>query len=98
MSKIKEATNPFYAVLLVMGLVFVVTACAYGVMMVQTLQQGGPPPSAMVTWLEANGTWLLAGETVILAVLTFGAIGTDGYWTQKSDEPNSEEQNPPGDD
>ena len=88
MSKIKEETNPFYAVLLVMGLVFVVTACAYGVMMVQTLQHGGPPPSAMVTWLEANGTWLLAAETAILAVLTFG------YWTQKSDEPNSEEQTP----
>ena len=77
-----------------MGLVFVVTTCAYGVMMVQTMQPTAPPPSAMVTWMEAHGTWLLVGETVILAVLTFGAIGTDGYWTKPQNGAKSDEVPP----
>jgi hypothetical protein len=90
LSKIKEATNPFYAVLLVRGIVFVVSACLYGVMMVQTMHPTGPA-SPVIAWMEAYGNWLLAGETVVLAVLTFGAIGTDGYWTKK---PAETAQNP----
>lgn len=83
MSEPQEGTNPFYAALLVLGIVFVITACLYGVMMVQTMQSGGLPPTGVIAWMEANGTWLLGIETLLLGGLTFGAIGTDGYWTKK---------------
>ena len=36
----KKPFNPFYALLLIVGTVFAITACAYGVMTVQLMQAG----------------------------------------------------------
>lgn len=89
MSQIKEATNPFYVVLLVVGMVFFVTACAYGVMSFKAVR-GGPAAmdeagaSGLMVFMEEHGNKLLAGELLILAVATFGAIGSDSYWNRRA--------------
>ena len=79
----RKAVNPFYFALIVIGIVFTVTACAYGVM---TIQQINPStvrrPHALTTFLDEHGIVVLAVELVLLAFATVAAIGTDGYWTR----------------
>ena len=71
----QEARNPFYLLLLLAGLLFVVTALAYAV--VPTLEQKAkdagqpPPPSAFRDTLRKDGwRWLLCevGAVVVLSV------------------------------
>jgi hypothetical protein len=79
--------NPFYVLILVVGTVFAVSACAYGVLAVRTLHAVSSDDSLVraqplrdVQWLQEHGDALLVVELAILAVLTFAAIGTDGWW------------------
>ena len=78
-----KPTNPFYAALLVVGVVFAVTACAYCVMTVRGLdpqvnQQG------LMGLMNEHGLVIMVVELVALGVLTFAAIGTDEYWTRRA--------------
>jgi hypothetical protein len=77
--------NPFYGLLLVAGVLFVVTASAYGVMYVQEIHAA---PSVgihpLMVWLERHGNMALLVELGLLAVGTFGAIGTDEYWQRRA--------------
>ena len=88
MSNSKKTVNPFYPVLLVVGLVFAVTACAYGVMAVNLLSpaqvMGDRPDSGLLAFLDQHGMTLLLSELGVLAVVTFAAIGTDDYWTRRA--------------
>ncbi len=88
MSKKPKSANPFYPVLLVVGIVFSVTACAYGVMTVNLLSpaqvMGGETENGFVAFLDRHGTTLLLAELGVLAVVTFAAIGTDDYWTRRA--------------
>ena len=77
--------NPFYALLIVVGTLFVVTAFAYGFMAFQSLHaspadiarhQGHP----LWSWLRAYGTTVVLTELAVLGVLSFAAMGTEGYW------------------
>jgi hypothetical protein len=89
-------TNPFYPLLVVVGLVFALTACSYGALIVNMLQ---PDRAAEIreaqysyfSWLDRNGTLLLTVELGLLALFTFLAIGTDDYWT-KQNEPTDKRQ------
>jgi hypothetical protein len=77
--------NPFYGLLLVAGVLFVVTAAAYGVMYVREIH--GPPTveaHPLMVWLEQHGDAALLVELAVLAVGTFGAIGTDDYWQRRT--------------
>jgi hypothetical protein len=89
--------NPFYLLLLVVGTLFAVTACAYGVMTVQMLRMGqvgltgaeSLPPAegaglALLTFLDLHGFQLLMWELGALAVATIAAIGTDEFWTYRA--------------
>ncbi len=74
-----EPRNPFYLLLLLASLVFVVTALGYGVVPVleEKAAQAGqtPPPSAFRAELRAHGgRWLLyeVGAMAILAGLSMG--------------------------
>lgn len=77
----RKAINPFYVGLLLVGVVFCLTACAYGVMTVKGLypdsNRGG---ERWLGWLDEHGFRLMVTELVLLALATLAAILTDGYW------------------
>jgi hypothetical protein len=89
MPKPSAAFNPFYALLLVAGVVFAITACAYGVMAARFVEPAAAstPSSSgqgLLNFLDRHGFTLLLVELLVLAAATFAAIGTDEYWTRRA--------------
>lgn len=86
MAKASRGTNPFYAVVVVLGIAFSVTACAYGVMAFRALRgrDDGGDKSALLEFLDQHGEKLLIGEVLLLGLATFGAIKTDSYWQSRA--------------
>ena len=98
----RKRVNPFYVLLVVAGLAFSLTACAYGVMAVRQLHAAnslsslsssstGTSPAEQaevpfVQFLDKNGVQIMIWEVGILAVATALAIGTDSYWSDESNE------------
>jgi hypothetical protein len=78
--------NPFYVLLVIVGIAFAITACAYGVMMFTELHGSAPAVGrgALVKFMKAHGAMLLIGELLVLAVATTGAIATDRFWQRRS--------------
>jgi len=76
----KIPANPFYILLVLAGVVFFITACAYGTM---ALREFRPPaeendePSELLTFLNERGAMLLGIEIGVLAVATFAAMAYD---------------------
>ena len=90
----RKPANPFYVLLVLTGILFFITASAYGVMTVKGLypevvetsgEENRAPggQSGLLDWLDENGFRLLMVELVVLAIFTFAAIGTDSYWQQR---------------
>jgi hypothetical protein len=75
----KNLTNPFYIVLLAVGAVFAITACAYCVMTVRGLEPR-PDEVGLMGLMSQHGLTILVVELIVLGLLTVAAIGTDGYW------------------
>jgi drug/metabolite transporter (DMT)-like permease len=88
MKRSKKSANPFYAVLLVAGITFVVTAAAYGVMATRESRAAvsGKPVAehALMKWMHDHGDAALLGELAILGIAVFAAIGTDDYWQRRA--------------
>jgi hypothetical protein len=87
----KKSFNPFYALLVPAGLVFAVTAFAYGYMAFQATnsvraEAGRHAAHPLFQWMRANGDMAMLIELAVLAVLTVGAIGTDRYWDRSRSE------------
>jgi hypothetical protein len=81
MSNPSEPRNPFYLLLLLASLLFVVTALAYGLVPVleeKAAEAGNPPPpSAFRDALRADGwKWLLV-EVAVMAALALLSMGLD---------------------
>jgi hypothetical protein len=74
-------TNPFYAVLGVVGFLFTITACAYCLSVLRGVRPADPtaPPHALETLMDRHGTFLLAGQIAVLAVATVGAVAIDHF-------------------
>jgi hypothetical protein len=93
LSKLKGA-NPFYVMLAIVGVVFVITACLYGVMTVRMLDPAGQPQQAggaeLIVFVDRHGATALAIELGVLAILTVLAISTDGFWTRRATSFNPE--------
>lgn len=88
MPKKKSGFNPFYVLLVLLGIAFTVTACAYGVMAFKATRSddalaGAPSGAAMLTYLDQHGGELMALELALLAVCTFAAMSTDRYWIRR---------------
>ena len=88
MAKINKRPNPFYLLLIAAGVSFTITACAFGVMTMRQTGSFGATGYAesehgMLGFLARYGMHLLIVQLIILAIATFGAIGTDGYWNRK---------------
>lgn len=87
----RPGKNPFYLLVMIVGTLFVLSACAYGTVMVRQMRSATaavlvPQRAAepfWVAWMDRNGTRLLLAELAVLAVLTVAAIGTDDYWEQR---------------
>jgi hypothetical protein len=87
----RKPVNPFYAVLVVAGVTFVLTATLFGVMTVRGLDARAAESAGVIFFMERHGLTLMIIELLVLAVLTFAAIGTDDYWmrgTHKKKEGN----------
>ena len=71
-----EPRNPFYFLLLLASLLFVVTALAYAIVPVleekATLAGQAPPPSPFREALRADGWKWLLGQ--VIAMIVFGAL------------------------
>lgn len=93
MRRSKKSANPFYALLLIAGLAFAITATAYGVMAfreretlfatsIESASSGVEHP--LMSWMSRHGETALMAELALLAVATFAAIGTDDYWQRRN--------------
>jgi hypothetical protein len=87
----KKQLNPFYVLLIPAGLVFAVTAFAYGFMAFQAVnavraEAGRHAGHPLFQWLRAHGDATLLIELAVLAVLTVGAIATDRWWDRSEKE------------
>ena len=96
--KKRKPINPFYPLLVLVGVAFCVTACAYGVMTVKGLQPDAAQQAASIsgnqfmTWLDDNGFKLMMIQLGVLAVATVAAIVTDEFWERRQahDKPDQE--------
>ena len=98
----RQRTNPFYVLLVAIGIAFTVTACAYFVMALRGSTASGPrspaaaatdvqSPQALIEFLDHHGVKLLVAELALLALATCGAIGTDNWWSARdARDPGSE--------
>ena len=84
----KRHKNPFYVLLILVGVAFTISACSYFVMVVK---QSSPSrweddeiqteqPRTLISLMERHGFAILMTELAVLAVLTCAAILTDDYW------------------
>lgn len=85
MAKVKEPFNPFYGLLLVAGILFSISACAYGVMAFTAVKNGpiaaGPSSGQrLLMFLDDHGGKLLSGELAVLAIATIGVM----FWDQRA--------------
>ena len=79
--------NPFYLLLVVAGVMFFVTAFAYGVMAVRQLHDSPAVASTdsdrtFVEIMDRHGPGVMVAELIVLSMATVAAIATDGYWSR----------------
>jgi hypothetical protein len=81
----RQASNPFYVALLVVGVAFALTACAYGWSARLKLDpQTFDRNSAFIALVDRYGMLSMIVELGLLTVLTFLAIGTDEFWERRA--------------
>jgi hypothetical protein len=79
----RRRVNPFYAIVLLAGVAFTLTACAYGWMTYLSTRRptsatsAAASQSSLLPILREHGTQLMAGELVVLAIATLAAFATD---------------------
>jgi len=81
----KKPFNPFYAALVVVGVLFAVTACAYGVMTVRLLDPRAADEGGLTGLMNEHGLKMLGAELCVLAVLTVAAIMSDDYFVRRAE-------------
>lgn len=91
MKRSNKFANPFYGLLLVVGIAFAITATAYGVMAFRYRETPRTIVASetsrehpLMAWMSQHGETALMTELAILAVCTFAAIGTDDYWQRQA--------------
>ncbi|MEX2142066.1 MAG: hypothetical protein WD894_22560 [Pirellulales bacterium] len=96
MAKQKQPFNPFYAALIVFGVAFTITACAYALMMVRATQPISSDSAdsgslagetGLMKLLDERGVEILGVEVLLLAFATVGAIGLDQYRSHRQIAP-----------
>lgn len=81
-------SNPFYVALLVLGVVFVLSATQYVLMTIRLLEDPAGTSLAeaggLLSLFEQHGLEILAVELGLLSILTVGAITTDDFWQRRA--------------
>jgi hypothetical protein len=97
----RKSANPFYVLLILSGLSFVITTTAYVVMAFrdahaneESVAEVRSPVAVndahpLIEWMRRHGNAALLTELGLLAICTFAAIGTDGYWQRRADSQRS---------
>lgn len=90
-----RGTNPFYVLLTLAGVAFVITACLYGVMTVQMLdpsraQAAAADQKSLIAVVDRHGVTALLIELGVLATSSALAMTTDGFWTRRGRGKESE--------
>jgi len=80
----KQDFNPFYALVVIVGIAFVMTALAYVVSLVRLQQPAGRaaaplPTSPVMTFIERRGESLMLWEAAGLTVSAILAMGLDRW-------------------
>jgi hypothetical protein len=83
-AKTKEPVNPFYILVVLIGVVFVITTFAYGTMAYRAVAQTEESPGLM-SMLDEHGVSILSGELAVLGLVTFGAMWLDGVRTRRTE-------------
>ena len=85
--KAKAIANPFYVLLVIAGVLFFITASAYGLMAFRGVSQAGvaQSPSPLMEYMDQKGAGLLAWEIAALAVFAVAAMATDSYFGSRPD-------------
>jgi len=90
--------NPFYPLLILVGIIFFISATSYGVMAIR--ETSGTETTAnqtgLLEFMNQYGDWLLIIEVLLLGFLTVAAIGTDeigGRSEQKTADQIAQVQN-----
>jgi hypothetical protein len=89
----REPRNPFYLLLLIIGMLFVVTVLAYALVPVleqKALDAGTvPPPSPFRDALRRDGWKWVLGEVAALVVVGLASMGLDRYrrWQRERQQP-----------
>lgn len=99
MAKKQARTNPFYVLLVIFGVIFCITASAYGIMALKFFSPAGAQDNSdsgvkLMKFLNDWGMWLLIVELVLLGISTFAAMATDSYWSNESPEKGDNAQQP----
>jgi len=87
----RKPFNPFYAALVVVGVAFAITACAYGVMTVRLLDPRAADEGGLTGLMNEHGLMMLGSELAALAVLTVAAITTDDYFVRRAERTSNED-------
>jgi hypothetical protein len=88
MARKRPFANPFYFLLLVVGVAFLLTASSYGVMAFREVQghSAAASRSGLMTFLDRHGALLMIVELAVLAVASVAAMATDNYWTGRAED------------
>lgn len=92
MSPRKKIVNPFYVLVVIVGIAFTVTACAYGVMTVRGLRpelSADGSGESLMTFLDQHGFRLMLIELGALAVFSVAAMITDSLWSPNDERPTA---------
>ncbi len=91
----KQPTNPFYLVLGIVGFLFTITAASYCMSVLRGIR---PEPTAaqrnhpLEQLMDRHGTSLLAGQLIVLAIATVGAVAVDHFAGERQRREREAEQ------
>lgn len=79
------AKNPFYALVLIVGIGFLLTACAYTVMAFLDAQghRETTASSGLLRFLNEHGVTVFGVELGVLCVAMVAAFATEDYWQRR---------------
>jgi hypothetical protein len=95
-AKSKPPANPFYVLVVLVGVAFAITACAYGTMAFRAIGPGGGAehdPSSLMALVDHYGVQVLAVELGVLGAAACGAMGLDRLRSRQGEQgrqPDSE--------
>ncbi len=102
MKQPSEPHNPFYLLLLIVSVVFVATALAYGVLPVlEDMSDQPPAPSPWRDAIRENGWWWLLAELAVMIVFGLASMALDRLRSLQKEKnaatipPSSDEKSSP---